>query len=134
VTESMYFFGAHREIGHYLWRVTSDVGLVSYGIRDNPFSFPTWQLDGYRFQPGSIWPAPRVRRDPVETLGIARLTHVDGWTVVGMWDRSVDQRGASCAAIIVPGQRGLEDVVEEARRRMPETMKRFPALVAEQSR
>ena len=135
----MLFFGcANDDIGHYLFTVIDgrlhDIGASRRETWDLPF--PYEKLDG-RFQPSAgdpfVEPHPNRWGARDETLGVARLHHVIGmsgvtWTIIAMWDRSVDKRGASCAAVLVAEKLNFDELVERCRVEMPAVMKRFPAL------
>lgn len=97
LTVEAYFFGCWQQAGHY-WRhprnpcmpdsdIVKRVGLA--------------RIDG-GFCPGSVAGKPFDRSRP-EVECEARLTHIEGWTILGWWDRSVDRRGACNSNIVVRG-------------------------------
>jgi hypothetical protein len=58
----------------------------------------------------------------------ARLHHIDGWTVVAWWDRSVDQRRGSNSALLMRGTHDFHAVLLAAGESFPELLPRFSGL------
>jgi hypothetical protein len=109
---AMLYFGCWSEPGHYLHR--SD-GMRFYGEQSSsPFSAA--QLDGV-FAPRGV-----NGRDDVATL-----THVHGWTVLAMWDYSVDKRPGSNAAFLIPGTHVEAEVWRQAAAVFPSVVARLKA-------
>ncbi len=81
--------------------------------------------------------APRIRRgvvmversqvSPGEELpeGHAALHHMNGWTVISFWDRSVDDRGASCSSFVVEGELPWAEAWEAAKTTFPTVVARY---------
>lgn len=57
--------------------------------------------------------------------GRACLRHLRGWTVLAWWDRSVDTRSNSNAALVVEGEFEFEDMLVMLKNRFPRVFARF---------
>jgi hypothetical protein len=116
----MYFFGCwNGHVGHYLH---DENGTRLYS-RDH-LLLPD-RLDG-------LWaPGAKGRRYPQSTQPQdetqVALHHVDGWTLLAMWDRSVDTRAGSNAVFIARGQRTADEMWAEALRAFPTIVPRLRA-------
>lgn len=65
-----------------------------------------------------------------ETQGVARMSQVDGWTVLSWWDRSGDTRRGSSSTILVDSYDvSLEAVLALAAERFPGVMQRQPVHI-----
>ncbi len=60
-----------------------------------------------------------------QTEGEPLLLHKDGWTMLGMWDRSGDRRGGSCSAFAFQAVLTLDEAVAAARRLFPGVIERI---------
>ncbi len=102
-----YFFGvisaSHK--GHFLYDKNGNAvwNEVGTGI---PFRYTI--LDGGLLPP----------HQP-ETQGRPHLAVINGWTVLGMWDRTADSRGACNASFIAEGVHTLEEMKTIAARDFP---------------
>lgn len=92
-----YYFGCGRESGHYWWPPSASPFLNAKVNRlmgpgaGKPGTCPWgWEVDG-AVQPKKTWNGP------------CRLHHKDGWTLLGWWDNSVDNRPGSCSAFAHEG-------------------------------
>lgn len=87
-----YYFGCVGEPGHFLY----DSSLRSVG--GGSITGWPWRRGGLdcEYAPGGS--------DGPQKLGVTALAHHEGWTVLAMWDRSVDKRGNSNAAFIARGE------------------------------
>lgn len=107
------YLGCWDRSGHYLH--TYEGRPVGWDSRDW-LPFPYEQLDGGRFQPfrviDSSWTerSGQVHYKGPQDEGVGRLTIVDGWTILGFWDRSVDTRGGSCGAFVAIGVHDFEEM------------------------
>ena len=54
-----------------------------------------------------------------QAQGRALLHHVAGWTVLALWDRTVDTRFGSNSAFLVEGTHGFAEVCDQARAAFP---------------
>ena len=107
----VYFFGCWNDSsGHFLWRPTA----TRYENMRHQGVLPWPQIDGTL--------AP-LNGD--ETQGKAVLTHLDGWTALAWWDRSVDKRRGSNAAIFARGTHDAAAMLELGRKHFPGVMARF---------
>ena len=115
---SMWFFGCWTQIGHHLW---SPGGLM---FRHEHARLPWSDVDS------TLAPGPRNRHGEVESKdqveGMARLHHRDGWTALAWWDRSIDKRHGSNAALFMHDVATFEVMLECGRRRFPSVFDRFP--------
>jgi len=117
--EPMYF-GCWGEKGHYLWTRSRRPALEPETL---PPELHAHKLDGVY--------APRLPgkyagdKGPEAAQGRATITHVAGWTVLAFWDRSVDDRGASNSAFVIPGELTFEQARDRAREAFPEVWRRF---------
>ena len=107
---AIYYFGCWDGPGHFLWSTDGRTFR-----RNEPLPPSLRRLDGTlcgdpaladhggrRSGEPLYWPATE-RRQP---QGVARLHHVDGWTVLAWWDRSGDSRGGSNSAFVAEGTLG----------------------------
>lgn len=113
----MLFFGCWNEAGHTLRRASGMT--VHQGNNPEGCPFDANQLDGI-FAPR----LPQGREDDT----VAALTHVHGWTVLAMWDRSVDKRFASNAAFLEPGIWSESAMWWKAKREYPAQTHRMAAF------
>lgn len=75
------------------------------------------RIDG-GFCPGAVV-GDAWRRSRPEIEGQASLRHVDGWTVLAWWDRSVDSRGACNSAFVARGLRDFTTMLEIGKTQAP---------------
>lgn len=116
------FFGAWGRAGHYYW-------LPGRRLAESDRSLPA-SLQGGKID-GRLAPQRREPRYPssrLEAEGEAAAHHIDGWTVVAWWDRSVDRRGGSNSALLMRGTHSMPAVLLEAADKFPELLPRFAAL------
>lgn len=112
-----WFFGCWGRIGHHLW---SPDGTLH---RHQSAHLPWPEVDG------ELTPGNRNRygdvdaRDQVE--GMARLHHAADWTAVAWWDRSVDKRPGSNAALFVPGTVDMQPALAIGAEHFPSIFARF---------
>jgi hypothetical protein len=109
VKEAYYFGCQEGGGGHRLY--TSGGGTCNR----EPAGFPcrTTTLDAGLLPPGS------------QKEGQATLVHLNGWTILAFWDRSIDSRSGSNSAFVFQGLMTFTEVCEQARLRFPEIWKRF---------
>jgi hypothetical protein len=119
----VYYFGCWDQAGHYL--VDPSGRNVSQA---GPFT-PS-NLD-VTFPPRMSKPGHSVSSRSVEDETIVVLEHWQGWTVLAMWDRSIDTRGASNAAFIAEGKHTHDEMWELARRYYPKIVARLKAAMME---
>lgn len=119
----VYYFGCWNHAGHYLHEPggrslsRDEVGPFDvYGKAGLP-------LDG-KFTPG---PHPQYGTGGLQDESFVALTHVRGWTVMAMWDHSVDTRGGSNAAFITEGSLTHADMWRLARAHFPHIVARLKA-------
>lgn len=109
--ESCYYYGCIDRLGHYLFASPWHLARVEPGAW--PFGADGWSLDGKYAPPGP------------EVQSLARIVHVDGWTVLAMWDRSVDHRAHSNSNFVAKGEKTFEDMVALAAEYFPSVWKRI---------
>jgi hypothetical protein len=97
------FFGCWGEIGHYLH---NEDGRTVW--HPETIGLPWTKIDG-NLPPGHRDPRSYGDVSTDEQVeGWAALHHKDGWTALAWWDRSVDKRHGSNAAIFVKSGYRLE--------------------------
>lgn len=101
-----YYYGCREGTGHYLW---DDQGrrLFDHNV---PNDFP---VKSYALDSGFLPP-----QQP-ETQGVASLVHVEGWTILAFWDRSVDTRHGSNSSFVLPGTLTFEEAKELSMLKFP---------------
>jgi hypothetical protein len=67
----------------------------------------------------------------IEDETIASVAHWQGWTVLAMWDRSIDTRGACNAAFIAQGEHTHAQMWALARLQYPKIVARLKAAPME---
>jgi hypothetical protein len=106
----IYYFGCIGESGHYLWVSDMRKSLDSIG----PWG---WEIDG------GLAPAGHGREL------VAAIHHLNGWTAVSFWDRSVDTRSGSNSTFLVHANLGFDEIVRLARQDFPGVFKRLSGPV-----
>jgi hypothetical protein len=106
VDETLYYFGCWAGVGHYL-RLPNG--------RDPGYAGPfrDFDLDGYyapRTEDHPKWKADPSQRRQYQDETLAALYHIDGWTLLAMWDRSVDMRHGSNCVFLKQGMWSHEDM------------------------
>lgn len=106
-----FYFGCWNEKGHYL----HSKGGQSLG-RNMPkdFPFPEYVLDSGFLPPNQ----PEIQ-------GVATHVHINDWTVIAFWDRTVDSRGKSNSAFIMRGEHTFDEAVAIAKTEFPQVWGRF---------
>ena len=66
-----------------------------------------------------------------QNQGEALLHHIEGWTVLAFWDRTVDHRGNSNSAFVVRGDYDFDAMLGVMRERFPEIAARLDAAGVE---
>jgi hypothetical protein len=120
----LFYFGCWNEPGHHLW--TRHRRFAS-GPDACPESFSNGKhLDtGFCPKPGARSARNERYYSGPQTEGSAALHHLDGWTILSFWDRSVDKRGGCNSAFVVRGEHTFEDVVGLAKTWFPSVWARF---------
>ncbi|RUP36917.1 MAG: hypothetical protein EKK60_13835 [Gordonia sp. (in: high G+C Gram-positive bacteria)] len=112
----VFFFGcAHGGGGHRLHGSASESCL--------PWKLT--EIDG-RAQPNSAiyahtWQVPEEK----QPLGVARLHHRAGWTMLSFWDRSMDKRFGSNGNFIIEGTHTFAEACRLASEAWPESWLRI---------
>jgi hypothetical protein len=102
------YFGCWADVGHFLYGRGRK--RIAYG--DSPVP----NLDG-----GYV---PNAARGSTPE-GIVRLTNLDGWTILGFRDNSVDSRGGSHSTFLVPGDVSYDEALANARAAFPFVFRRI---------
>jgi hypothetical protein len=68
-------------------------------------------------------------KDASEPLGVAAVHLFDEWTLVSLWDRSVDKRRACNCSFIVRGHHTFDQVITLAEKHFPQIYKRLKPIV-----
>ena len=118
VDSDLLYFGCWRARGHYLWtrhgQMSARRDLERIGPRNIDGDFaphPTPHRNGY-------CDCPQVE-------GTAALHHVEGWTILAFWDRSVDGRRGSNSAFLVYGEHSFDDMLALSRGHFGEVWQRW---------
>jgi hypothetical protein len=116
----MYYFGCHREPGHYFFAP----GMVKDHEAGGPMPFSTQEGEpivpwGYHIDQALCPFGP-------QTEGLAKLNYKDGWTALAFWDRSVDSRPGSNSVFVLEGTHDFPTMLSHARDRFPEVIERLP--------
>lgn len=111
--ERTYFFGVidAQHKGHFLYDRTGQ-SLYDYEMERQRIPFKAYAIDGgLLVQP--------------ETQGRLHLSIVNGWTVLGMWDRTADTRSGCSASFIAEGVHSIDEMKAIAARDFPVQWKRI---------
>ena len=104
-----YFFGVSHpsSLGHFLYRAAGP-GQVSRlsGMEEKTIPFRVTIMDG------GLLSLP-------ETAG-AQLSHINGWTILGTWDRTGDKRAGSCSSFLLEGVYAMDSAKLAASSAYPE--------------
>lgn len=123
---TIYFWGCWNDSkGHYLWRPTP----TRYEqVRHNNL-VPWQEIDGALTPGNRAKSLYAVQDNYVESCeqieGAASLHHRDGWTALAWWDRSVDTRYGSNAALFAHGTHDFVAMMVLGRQHFPGVMARF---------
>lgn len=115
----MFYFGPWDRAGHYFFdeRGCSIDEDCTPGFPFGHSSPKQIMVDG-RLQPGCPDPNDRLhRRTRAEIEGEALLHHLQGWTALCFWDRSVDSRGACNSNYFAEGIFTSEEMIAMAKLR-----------------
>jgi hypothetical protein len=118
-TVEAFYFGCWKETGHY-WRNQNphtSCRQIEKLVPGMIFRY----IDG-GFCPGAI--RGKTDRTRPEVEGQAALHHIEGWTVLAFWDRSVDSRHSSNSAFVVVGRHDYTTMLEVAKRQFPDVLRR----------
>jgi hypothetical protein len=120
----MIYFGCVGESGHYLHRPDlHHSGRESQRVLQEAGIFP--KCDG-GFCPGTEYDEQRPWRRPGRQVeGHAKVTHLNGYTILAFWDRSVDHRGNSNSVFIENGTWTFDEMVAKAKEVFPTIWARF---------
>ncbi len=108
------YCGCWHRVGHHVWvpgmrRRPPDEGGSGGGA--GPWKF----LDSKKLNPGG-------------EHGSAQLTHLDGWTALGITDNSVDERGGSHSTFAMEGTFDFAEALALAGRYFPEVVERIGSV------
>lgn len=107
-----YFFGVidARKKGHFLYDSNEQQVWDKQRVNQIPFNYVI--LDGGLL----VQPEEQCR---------LHLAQINGWTVLGMWDRTADKRGACNASFIAEGLFTIEEMEEIAKSTFPNQWNRI---------
>jgi hypothetical protein len=130
---NVYYFGCRFErkhdIGHFLWLPGMRSGFQVE--RTLPEGVQSHKLDGVYPPGGTAYTGGKRDYRNVEVEGVARVAHVDGYTVLAFWDRSADERGASNSAFVVEGEHDFDAALSASREAFPQVFARFKFQVVQ---
>jgi hypothetical protein len=117
-----YYFGCIDTPGHFLW--TPALRRVFYDAipQSWPFGPGGGKLDaGY-----ATGPLPKCGFGPTfEIQSRAKLSHIKGWTVLAIWDRTVDTRPGSNSNFVAKGELDFAQIAALATQHFPTIWKRI---------
>jgi hypothetical protein len=122
-TIEAYYYGCAGEPGHCWWSSGLATRRPNYRAMVNKFPRIGCRIDG-GLCPGSIEGKPYDRTRP-EREGEAHIHHIDGWTVLAFWDRSVDSRGGCNSNFVARGTHDYATMRAIAEAQFPTVWKRF---------
>lgn len=109
----MFYFGPWDRPGHYLFDERG------YSVRNSDRGGLPWHETGYCNKPmidGHLQPrGPKSYPYDKGTelpQGVAALHHLNGWTALSFWDRSVDARGGCNSTYFAEGNFTFKEMVE----------------------
>lgn len=110
-----YFFGVGDNLGHFWWPRWPRIKGCPWGDDhvDSKLCRGYDSRNRYGF----------VERDQ-QIEGLARIHHKDGWTAVGYWDRTGDDRYGSNSNFVAEGTFTFEQMMEMARQHFPDVIRR----------
>lgn len=109
----VFYFGCWNEPGHYLH---NPAGSRLHSERTLPHDFPcAINVLDTGFLPPNL----------PETEGRATVAHLNGWTILAFWDRSVDSRGKCNSAFVMRDTLDFDDAVLRSRAAFPNIYLRF---------
>jgi hypothetical protein len=106
----IYYFGCWDSIGHHLY---TPGGRYADDNIKNLLPCKWENLDG-GFSP-----------EETNTQGIAKLTHIEDWTIVSFWDYSVDTRHGSHSTFIIDEILDIDKALMAARNVYPGIFARY---------
>jgi hypothetical protein len=115
---TIYYYGCIDRVGHNLFAPDGK----TFGCNRRPEGCP---FSGSRLD-GSY--AMRTKEQP---QGVALWHHIQGWSIISFWDRSVDPRGGSSSTFVAEGLYTFDEMVEKAKLAFPQVWKRFKFEVRE---
>jgi hypothetical protein len=107
----IFYFGCWHVIGH---RLVDGSGRTCCGRLPTDFPVNPEAIDS-TFLPPLL---PQVE-------GRGHLSHVNGWTLLAFWDRSIDRRGKSNSLFLARGIHTFEEMVNRCRAAFPTVWSRF---------
>ena len=105
-----YYFGCWGDSGHFMFNRDGETAeRNARAILPPPLRVPDATLTPK---------GPQIQ-------GVALLHHVEGWTAISFWDRSVDSRPGSNSTFILRGTLTWDEVIEQSRAAFPSVWARF---------
>jgi hypothetical protein len=115
--DDAYYFGCWQEPGHYLFAPGG-----RNAERHIPDDFPV----SVHILDGGLLP-PKLP----EVEGRASLAHINGWTILSFWDRSIDKRGKCNSSFLFRGRLTFAEACQQAANNFPYLWTRFKFEVTE---
>ena len=129
-----YFTGVSpwEDAGHYCftpdWRM---VWRCEPDLPDSPWADPAGYPLGDSGATGAAWPEiKRDGRSRDEPEGAVRVRHLDGWTLLCLWDRSADHRKGSHASFAFDELMSPDGALIHARALFPRVWARIDVHLA----
>ena len=121
----VFYFGPWHMAGHFIFQPDGFMSRPSK--RAGPWSMADLDAQPYDHKRADTGKGV-VPVDPTERQGIWRLTHRDGWTALGAWDRTCDARPGSKAVFIAEGEHDETAMKAIAAQHFPTIWARITAL------
>lgn len=96
---TMYYFGPWDQAGHYLF--TERLESI-------------WPAKIGPWRPGFLDGGLQIN-DKTQPEGVALLHHLEGWSALAFWDRTVDTRMACCSVYLADAILTFEEIVALAK-------------------
>ena len=117
--DGAFYFGCWNEPGHFLRSANGRTHHVDATLPDD---FPLM----WRILDGGLLPPCRPQVE-----GIATFIHINGWTVLSFWDRSVDKRPGCNSAFLLRGIYTFDVACKAAAEMFPTVWGRFQFEIME---
>ena len=117
----VFYFGAWSAAGHYVFTPS---GLSPRPEMAGPWSPRDLDTDGYDTR-GRVTGGGFCPPDPDQPQGVWRLTSAPGWTAIGCWDRTCDERKGSRSVFVAEGEHSEDETLAIAAEHFPKVWARI---------
>lgn len=137
----VFFYGCIDFVGHYLfaserdWAKNEEARTIPFTGADMDGRFCPGKRTGRPWTPTMSPESNALVNTNEQTQGHARLTFERGWTLLGVWDNTVDHRGGSHALFLVEGgPYDLETLGAHVQEVFPTVWKRIGTITVVETR